>query len=67
MNEFTTTLRGRLDDARQALGAAREAGHDYEVQLHCGRIEDLLELAARNGIDTGGWVDPIVLGLCQAD
>jgi hypothetical protein len=36
------------------------AGHAYEAELHRVRLADLLDLAARNGIDTTGWVAPAV-------
>ncbi|SDM33068.1 hypothetical protein [Allokutzneria albata] len=61
MSEFGTTLRSQVEQRFAALVVARDAGHDYEVHLHGARIRDLLEMAARHGVDTRGWVDPAVL------
>ena len=61
MSAFETVLRSQVDEALQTLAAARQAGHDYEVDLHGARIQDLLDLAAKHGIDTGDWLDPAVL------
>lgn len=61
MDEFTTVLRGQVDDRLKTLDVARRAGHDYEVHLHGARIRDLLDMAARRGIATDNWVDPAVL------
>ncbi|WP_143021321.1 hypothetical protein [Prauserella marina] len=57
MSQFATVLRSRVDDAHQAMIAAQQAGHDYEVHLHSARLRDLLDLAARHDVDTTGWVD----------
>ena len=61
MSEFGTSLRSQIEQRMAALVVARDAGHDYEVHLHGARVRDLLELAARHGVDTDGWVDPAVL------
>ncbi|PXY17001.1 hypothetical protein [Prauserella muralis] len=61
MSEFEAVLRGQVADGLKTLDQARRAGHDYEVHLHGARIRDLLDMAARHGIDTGEWVDPAVL------
>ena len=61
MNEFTAVLRVQVDQATQAMATAKEARHDYEVQRHVARIRDLLDMAARHGIDTSDWVDPATL------
>lgn len=61
MSQFAAVLRSRADDACQAMIAAQQAGHDYEVHLHSARLRDLLDLAARHDIDTTGWVDPAAL------
>ncbi|MFB9907858.1 hypothetical protein [Allokutzneria oryzae] len=61
MSEFGTTLRSQIEQRLAALVVALDAGHDHEVHLHGARIRDLLETAARHGVDTDGWVDPAVL------
>lgn len=61
MKAFETILRGQVTDVQQKLAAAQQAGLEYESHLHGARIEDLLDLGARHGIDTNGWVDPALL------
>jgi hypothetical protein len=61
MSEFVTVLRGRVQGAQKELSAARQAEHDYEIYLHIARIQDLLDLAERHGIDTTAWIDPTEL------
>ncbi|MBP2328802.1 hypothetical protein JOF56_009187 [Kibdelosporangium banguiense] len=61
MKEFTAVLHSQVDDAKQAMTAARQARHDYEVHLHGARIRDLLDVPAEHGIDTGDWVDRTML------
>jgi len=61
MSEFVTVLQGRVQGAQEKLAAAREARHDFEIDLHLARIKDLLDLAGRHGVDTTHWVDPAVL------
>jgi hypothetical protein len=58
---FRQTLRVRVDDVAQAITEAQRGGHDYAAHLYQARLEDLLEIAARNDVDTSGWVDPAVL------
>jgi len=61
MNEFETNLLSQVDQSRQHLEVASRAGHEYEAHLHGARIRDLLEMAARHGVDTSDWVDPALL------
>ncbi|MEV6237528.1 hypothetical protein [Lentzea sp. NPDC051838] len=61
MSEFEAELRRRVAEAGKTLNQAKDAGHDYEVHLHGARIRDLLDLAARHGIDTTTWIDPALL------
>ncbi len=61
MSEFETVLHTQVTDNVTALAEARRAGHDYEAHLRSARIRDLLDLAARHGIDTTGWVDTAAL------
>jgi hypothetical protein len=61
MSEFEAELRSKVAEAEETLKQAGEAGHDYEMHLHGARIRDLLDLAARHGIDTSAWIDPVLL------
>ncbi|MFI9387734.1 hypothetical protein [Kutzneria sp. NPDC052558] len=61
MSEFVAALRGRVQDAQQALRAARQAGHPYEAGLHAGRLMDLIEVGRHHGVDIQGWMDPEIL------
>lgn len=58
MTLFTATLRDRVERVQEAIEEARQAGHDYEAELHSARLADLLDLAARNDVDTTDWVTP---------
>ncbi|MGH3758479.1 hypothetical protein [Actinophytocola sp.] len=60
MSQFRTTLRNRIDDVRQAITEARQAGDGYAASLHHARLEDLLHLAARNDVDTSRTVETTV-------
>ena len=57
MSEFELVLRQRVVTAYRELVVARRAGLDYEMDLHRARLEDLFELASRNGVDAVSWVD----------
>jgi hypothetical protein len=61
MSAFEAALRDQVDATQRSLTEARSAGHDYEVVRLDARLRDLLDLAARHGIDTREWVDPTVL------
>jgi len=51
MQEFMTTLHLRIYDAVNALHAAREQGDEDRCLVQAGEIEDLVEIAARHGVD----------------
>ncbi len=57
MSEFETVLRRRIDTIYRELDAARQDGLEYQAELHSVRLEELFDLAARNGVDVGSWVD----------
>lgn len=44
-------LQAQLATAQQGLIAAQAAGLEYETPLHRARIDDLIEIAMRSGID----------------
>ncbi|MUL42994.1 hypothetical protein FZ103_17765 [Streptomonospora sp. PA3] len=51
MNEFMTTLHLRIYDAVSALQQARERGDEDLCLVQAGELEDLVEIAARHGVD----------------
>ncbi|MDA0566126.1 hypothetical protein LG943_17655 [Streptomonospora sp. S1-112] len=51
MTEFMTTLHLRIHDAVTALKSARERGDEDLCLVQAGEIEDLVEIAARHGVD----------------
>ncbi|MFC7330073.1 hypothetical protein [Marinactinospora rubrisoli] len=51
MNEFMTTLHLRIYDALESLRRARDVGDQDLVAAQAGEIEDLVEIAARHGVD----------------
>ncbi|MDE3722663.1 hypothetical protein PWG71_14835 [Nocardiopsis sp. N85] len=63
MREFTLTLHLRIHDSITALRRAHARGDDDLATCQAGEVEDLVELAARNGIDLGaGYADLYVRG-----
>ncbi|WP_184080313.1 hypothetical protein [Nocardiopsis mwathae] len=53
MSEFMTTLHLRIYDAVRALRRAHERGDEALCAAQAGEIEDLVEIAARHGVDIG--------------
>ncbi len=53
---MTEKLRTQIKTAQRHLVLASEAGLPYEVYLHRARLEDLMDMAARRGIDVATWV-----------
>lgn len=62
-SEFVAELRRGIDAAQRAVSVAEQAGHPHEAHLHRARLQDLLEVAGRHGVDTSSWLDP---GIRQA-
>ncbi|MCE0763041.1 hypothetical protein LWC35_08950 [Pseudonocardia kujensis] len=50
-------LRIQITAAQERLVAAVEADEPYEEARHRARLEDLIEIADRHGIDVSAWVD----------
>ncbi|WP_345382211.1 hypothetical protein [Pseudonocardia yuanmonensis] len=50
-------LRIQITAAQERLVAAVEADQPYEAARHRARLEDLIEMAGRHGIDVSAWVD----------
>ncbi|MDP9844985.1 hypothetical protein [Streptosporangium lutulentum] len=51
MSEFAAELRARVDDVDAELGLLREAFGTRAVEVLSGRLENLLRLADRHGVD----------------
>lgn len=66
MSEFETVLRGRVSGVREELVAARASARDEDVYMHVARIEELLDLAQRHGVDTAMWIDRAELAIADA-
>jgi len=50
-------LHTQIETAQHNLVLAGGAGLPYEAYLHRARLEDLMDSAARHGIDVTAWVD----------
>ena len=55
-SEFTAVLRDQIGSTDRALVAAEHSAQPREVYRHSARLLDLLDRAARDGVDTTGWV-----------
>ena len=53
MSEFENQLDTRIDDVRHRIQEARSAGDEYLVETLIDDLQNLLELADRNDVDTG--------------
>lgn len=51
-------MRAQLEAVQRELVAAERAGSSREVYLRQARLEDLIDIATRHGIDVAPWVDP---------
>ena len=58
-----TKLRSEVDVVLTRLAAARAAGLPYETYLHRAHLQDLMDTAARHGVDPDTWVDRSTLPL----
>ncbi|MGI5132809.1 hypothetical protein ACQEVB_38840 [Pseudonocardia sp. CA-107938] len=50
-------LREQTMLARHNLAMARQNGPDHDVDIHQARLDDLLDIAHRHGIDVAAWMD----------
>lgn len=51
MSEFAAELRARLNEVREEIRRAEAEGDDYRIEVHTGRLDNLMRLAAEHGID----------------
>ena len=65
-SEFTAVLRDQVGSTERALVAAEHSAQPREVYRHSARLLDLLDRAARNGVDTTVWVSEDALSIAQA-
>jgi hypothetical protein len=54
-------LHTQIVTCQHNLALAQQAGLPYEVHLHRARLEDLMDMAARHGIDVSAWIDRSLL------
>ncbi|WP_433700288.1 hypothetical protein [Nocardiopsis sp. CA-288880] len=63
MREFMLTLHLRIHDSVTALHRAHAVGDDDLASAQAGEIQDLVEIAARHGIDIdAGYADLTLAG-----
>jgi hypothetical protein len=67
LSAFVATLRGGVEQAQRAFLAAHLARQHDEAHSHRARLKDLLEVAARTGVDAEAWIDPLVLITLRED
>jgi hypothetical protein len=53
-----TELQAQIEAVQRELVAAQRAGRSREVYLRQARLEDLIDIGSRHGIDVAAWVDP---------
>jgi hypothetical protein len=54
-------LRIQITATQERLVAAVEAEEPYEEARHRARLKDLVDMAARHGVDVSAWVDRSLL------
>lgn len=66
LSGFEATLRDQITATQAALVAAQQGNLPRQVYRHSARLLDLLDRAARGGVDTTGWVREDVLAVASA-
>jgi hypothetical protein len=54
-------LHTQIETVQHNLVLAARAGLPYEAYLHRARLEDLMDMASRHGVDVTAWVDRALL------
>jgi hypothetical protein len=54
-------LQAQITATQEHLAAAVENGQQYEAARHRARLEDLIDMAGRHGVDVHAWVDQTLL------
>jgi hypothetical protein len=57
MTAVNKELHTQIKTVQHNLALASRAGLSYEAHLHRARLEDLIDMAERHGIDVTAWVD----------
>ena len=61
MREYALTLHVRIHDSITALRRAHAIGDDDLASAQAGEIQDLVEIAARHGMDLGAGYSELTL------
>ncbi|MFD3683334.1 hypothetical protein ACFWTE_00745 [Nocardiopsis sp. NPDC058631] len=61
MREFALTLHVRIHESITALRRAHARGDDDLARAQAGEIQDLVDIAARHGIDLGAGYSALTL------
>ena len=54
-------LKAQITETQGLLAAAIEADEPYEVVRHRARLQDLIDMASRHGVDVHAWVNQTLL------
>lgn len=54
-------LKAQITETQELLVAAIEAGNPNEVARHRARLQDLIDMASRHGVDVHAWVNETLL------
>jgi len=54
-------LQVQITATQERLAEAAENGQQYEAARHRARLEDLIDMAGRHGVDVHAWVDRTLL------
>jgi hypothetical protein len=61
MTSVIEELKVQITATQERLAAAIEEDQQYEAARHRARLKDLIDMAARHGIDVHAWVDHSLL------
>ena len=54
-------LKAQITETQELLAAAIEADEPYQVARHRARLQDLIDMASRHGVDVHAWVNQTLL------
>jgi hypothetical protein len=61
MTTMIEELQVQITATQERLAVAIEADQQYEAARHRARVKDLIDMAARHGVDAHAWVDQTLL------